>query len=158
MSNKTQLLQLMQNDDHAKAIGAVIHSGLLPEELLKQWLDSLVKRAIHRTLGKSGVPEWEAWATDWLSGADRSAEKAALARAAADVAREAAAWAARVAADVAWAAARAADTAQAAWAAVRAAASAVDTAWAVDAAWAEIEVQYQELLELVNALNTGDES
>jgi thioredoxin-like negative regulator of GroEL len=137
----------MKVKDHEEAVDNVIHSGLLPEELLKQWIDSLVKRAIHRTLGKSGVPAWEEWATNWLSGADRSAEKAAWPAREADAARAQAA---------AWSAWSAADAAQAAWAQAAWSAREAD-AWSD----AEIEVQYLELLELINTINTintGDES
>jgi hypothetical protein len=67
---------------------------------------------------------YRAWAEGWLSGADRSAEAAMAARAAAAEAAWAAAWA-----EAAWAeAARAEAWAEASWAAARAA-----------AAWAEVE-------------------
>jgi hypothetical protein len=166
--SKTQLLELMKVKDH-EAVEAVIYSGLLPEPQLNLWLDSLVKRAILRIQGKSGIPEWETWATDWLSGADRSVEKAASAAQAAreEAAREEAAReeAARSAArSAAWAAWTAADAAQAAWVAqaidaarAKAAADAAlaareAAAWSARAADEEIEDQYLELLEIINAL------
>ena len=85
---KAKLLRLLQTqDDFAVAINAVLNSGLLPEPQLQQWLNQLVERAIRRMLGHSGCPEWEDWASKWLSGEYRSAEAA---RAAAQAARAAA--------------------------------------------------------------------
>ena len=79
MNNKEKMLNLMEVDDHVKAIEDVLDSGLLPEPQLQQWLNQMVERAIRRSLGKSGCPEWETWAARWLSGEDRTAEAAAWA-------------------------------------------------------------------------------
>ena len=93
MNNKEKMLNLMEVDDHAKAVEAVLRSGLLPEPQLQQWLNQMVERAIRRSLGKSGCPEWETWAAKWLSGEDQTA------------------WAARIAEVVVGATARAASAA-----------------------------------------------
>ena len=99
----------------------------LPWDVLRPRVEVWVERAIRRYLGKSGCPEWEAWAERWLSGEDRSDMAAARAAEA-----EAAAWAA--------AAARAADAAVPAVAADAAAAweraaRAAPAARAARAAW-----------------------
>ena len=90
----------------------------LPWETIEPVVVGWVERAIRRCLGKSGIPEWEAWAERWLSGKDRTGEtawdaswaigpatavRAARAARAASAARavevaELAAWAARAAA------------------------------------------------------------
>jgi hypothetical protein len=134
MSNKKKMLNLMEVGDHIKAVKAVLGSGLLPEPQLQQWLNQTVERAIRRSLGKSGCPEWERWAAKWLSGEDRTAEAA-----------EAAAWEAGAAAD----AARAAVAAS--W--VARAADAAGAAWAARAAWAERKSQYDGLLDLIKQLD-----
>ena len=68
-----KLLCILANSDHqgnpTAAIEAVLNSGLLPEPQLQQWLNRMVERAIRRSLGRSGCPEWETWAAKWLSGA-----------------------------------------------------------------------------------------
>jgi hypothetical protein len=87
---KAQLLRLMKNEDREKAVDAVLQSGLLPEPQLQQFLDNLTKRAIHRTLDKSGCQAWDTWAINWLSGEDRTEEAVQVARDAARVARDAA--------------------------------------------------------------------
>ncbi len=73
---KVQLLRLIDNEDHEKAIESVLSSGLLPKSLLQQWLERTVERAIRLSLGNSGCPEWETWAFNWLSGEDRTEETA----------------------------------------------------------------------------------
>ena len=184
MNNKEKMLNLMEVDDHVKAVEAVLGSGLLPDPQLQQWLNQMVERAIRRSLGKSGCPEWETWAAKWLSGEDRTAEAAeavaraaraaseaaaeaaeAVARAAAEaaaaevarIARAAAAEAAEAAADVAAADVAAADVAAADVAAARAAAWAA--AWAARAAaeaWEdERKAQFVDLLNLIK--QDGDE-
>jgi hypothetical protein len=77
--------------------------------------------------------DWLAWADNWLSGKDRSAEAAAAAEAearAAWAAEARAAWAAKWAPGAAWAEARAA------WAAKWAPGAAAWAAWAAGAKWA----------------------
>jgi hypothetical protein len=167
--SKTQLLQLMKVKDHAAAPMAVIHSGLLPVPQLQQFLNGIAERAISRMRGKSGIPEWETWATDWLSGADRSPKKAvsaeraawaaydawgATAKAQATASAQAAAHAARVAAwTVKWTAEWTARAERAAiQSAIYAAIQAAIYALEAEAEQEEIEAQYQDLLELVNAL------
>ena len=106
---------------------------------LDRVLDAIVERAIRRSLGRSGVVAWEAWAERWLSGEDRSAGAAYAARAAAGAAAYAAAYAAYAAdaADAAWAAGAAA------WYAAEAAAR--DAAWHAECTWQEARLR--ELLE-----------
>ena len=92
----------------------------LPWDVLRPRVEVWVERAIRRYLGKSGCPEWEAWAERWLSGEDRSDMAAVRAADAAAAARAADAAVPAVAADAAAAwerAARAAPAARAARAA-----------------------------------------
>ena len=180
MNNKEKMLNLMKVDDPIKAVEDVLESGLLPKPQLQQWLNRMVERAIRRSLGKSGCPEWETWAAKWLSGEDRTAwaaaaaaaaawaVEAAAATAAAAAAAAAAAWAEEAAA-AAWAAAAAAawavEAAAAAWAAAAAAVEAAAAAWAAAAAaaveaasWAawkddERKAQYDDLLNLIKQLD-----
>jgi hypothetical protein len=165
---KGKLLNLMGvGERHTAAIEAVLNSGLLPEPQLQQWLNRMVERAIRRSLGKSGCPEWETWASKWLSGEDRTAQTAWAAWAAA--ARTAVSWAAaRAAAQAAAGAAAeaaaeaAAGAGEAAWAAAEAAAEAGEAAGAAHAAeaaaleaaaWAsERKAQYDDLFSLINKL------
>jgi len=109
---------------------------------LDRVLDAIVERAIRRSLGRSGVVAWEAWAERWLSGEDRSAGAAYAARAAAGAAAYAAAYAAY-----------AADAADAAWAAYAAARAAALNDAQYTAGAAEREVQLAEIVaELRRAL------
>lgn len=65
---------------------------------LQEWLAEIVERAIRRSLGRSGVPAWEAWAEGWIEGEDRSSVAALAARRAATVEAKAARAAAQAAA------------------------------------------------------------
>lgn len=75
---KTELLNLMKNDNHQQAIEAVLNSGLLPESQLQKFLDNLTERAVRRVLALPGCSEWigraawDAWAIKWLHSKDRS--------------------------------------------------------------------------------------
>lgn len=102
-----KLLCILTNSDHrgdqgdpTAAIEAVLNSGLLPEPLLRQWLNRMVERAIRRVerairrmLGHTSIWEgelwvarWKLWAARWMENADRSEEAA---QEASDVAQEA---------------------------------------------------------------------
>ena len=70
---KAQLLRLMENEDHEKAIEAVLQSGLLPESHLLQFLDNLTKRAIYFELRGGCYSAGRPWITNWLSGVNRIA-------------------------------------------------------------------------------------
>ena len=116
----------------------------LPWDVLRPRVEVWVERAIRRYLGKSGCPEWEAWAERWLSGEDRSDMAAARAADAAAAARAADAAVPAVAADAAAAWERAALAAPAA----RAARAAWERAARAAVAAAEDRLILEDLIEL----------
>ena len=98
------------------------------------WLELIVTRAVTSHALRCGIPDVEAWARNWLSREDRTADAAEAARAIA-AARAAARAAADVAARAAWAAA---DAAEAAYTG-----AAANAAWATRAAAEAAERQLQ---------------
>jgi len=68
----------------------LILPGVLSSRTRERWLEIMCERAIRRVLGKSGIPTWEIWAEQWISGTDRSAGAASnAARSAASAANAA---------------------------------------------------------------------
>ena len=73
MSNKEELLRMMQDTCKESAIQDVIKSGLLPDNITSLLLSSTVERAIIRVYTDSrGCPAWRTWALLWLTDEDRS--------------------------------------------------------------------------------------
>ena len=70
-------------------------------EAIPKWCEVTVERSIRRSLGKSDVTEWEAWAEKWLSGEDRSPKSAWTAASTAVTVSRAAWMTARMAAAIA---------------------------------------------------------
>ncbi len=76
---KAQLLQLIKDVPARKEdVMKVVISSPLSDPFRYRWLNGAVERAIKAVQGSSGVPFWENWATDWLSGTDRTAQSAYL--------------------------------------------------------------------------------
>ncbi len=81
---KAQLLQLIKDVPVRKedVMRAVISSGLMPEEILSQWLNNAVKQRIETAQALQGLAikiPWHDWADKWLSGEDRTAQSAKVA-------------------------------------------------------------------------------
>jgi len=117
--------------------------GVLDADMRDKWITMIVTRAITNHVLHCDIPEVERWAEKWLSGADRSSDAAHAA--------------ARVAADSAYAAYVAADSANAANAA-NAAYAAADSAYAANAANAAYAAAYyvtegeQQIADLLGLL------
>ena len=77
---KSQLLQLIKDVPARKedVMKAVISSPL-SDPFRYRWLNDAVERAIKAAQGLSEVLFWDNWATEWLSGNDRTAQSAYLA-------------------------------------------------------------------------------
>lgn len=71
---KDQLVEVMEDfkATPAKAIQGVFRSGLLPCDLLQEWMHNTCRRSLLQIEGKSGCYQWELWASSWLSGADQT--------------------------------------------------------------------------------------
>ena len=76
---KAQLLQIIKAVPARKedVMKAVISSPL-SDPFRYRWLNGAVERAIKAVQGPSDVPFWENWASNWLSGTDRTAQSAYL--------------------------------------------------------------------------------
>lgn len=76
---KAQLIQLIKDVPARKedVMKAVISSPL-SDPFRYSWLNDAVERAIKAAQGLSEVPFWDNWATEWLSGNDRTAQSAYL--------------------------------------------------------------------------------
>ena len=117
------LMEILRSHIETKnKIWIATRPGVLSSRTRERWLEIMCERAIRRVLGKSGIPTWEIWAEQWISGTDRSAGAASNA------------------ARAAYNAARAAYNA--AYNAARSAASAADTAYATYATYGTYEVAY----------------
>ncbi len=130
----------------------------LDDKQRETWLELIITRAVTSHALHCGIPNVEAWARNWLSGKDRTADAA---RAANDTASAAYAYpAASVAADAAYPAAFAADAAYAAsaafaWATGAAAARDAGVARAAGAAWATRAARAAERKLQVEDLRTA---
>ena len=85
------LMEILRSHIETKnKIWIATRPGVLSSRTRERWLEIMCERAIRRVLGKSGIPEWEIWAEQWISGTDRSAGAASnAARSAASVANAA---------------------------------------------------------------------
>lgn len=70
-----QLLILMNDHEESPsdAINLVIESGKLPKELCDKWVTLISEGPVRAILGRSGCPEWENWATQFLIGGSTEA-------------------------------------------------------------------------------------
>ena len=72
------LMEILRSHIETKnKIWIATRPGVLSSRTRERWLEIMCERAIRRVLGKSGIPEWEIWAEQWISGKDRSAGAAA---------------------------------------------------------------------------------
>jgi len=85
------LMEILRSHIETKnKIWIATRPGVLSSRTRERWLEIMCERAIRRVLGKSGIPEWEIWAEQWISGTDRSAGAASnAARSAASAANAA---------------------------------------------------------------------
>ena len=83
IDNKAKILQLLDNESQIEAINSVLVLGLLKEQQVRIFLESSIKRIIKKLSGKTNIPAWESWAGEWKSGADRTVESAKYAEEAA---------------------------------------------------------------------------
>ena len=68
------LMEILRSHIETKnKIWIATRPGVLSSRTRERWLEIMCERAIRRVLGKSGIPEWEIWAEQWISGTDRSA-------------------------------------------------------------------------------------
>ena len=141
------LMEILRSHIETKnKIWIATRPGVLSSRTRERWLEIMCERAIRRVLGKSGIPEWEIWAEQWISGTDRSAGAASNAASVANAAYEAASAAGAASNAARSAASNAARSAarSAANAAYNAAnaANAADTAYATYATYGTYEVAY----------------
>jgi hypothetical protein len=76
---KARLLQIIKDVPARKEdVMKVVISSPLSDPFRYRWLNGAVERAIKAVQGSSDVPFWENWASNWLSGTDRTAQSAYL--------------------------------------------------------------------------------
>jgi hypothetical protein len=73
---KVKILELLDNENPIEAINSVLVLGLLKEQQLRLFLEKSIERIIEKLSGKTNIPAWESWAKEWESGADRTVESA----------------------------------------------------------------------------------
>ena len=85
------LMEILRSHIETKnKIWIATRPGVLSSRTRERWLEIMCERAIRRVLGKSGIPTWEIWSEQWLTGKDRSAGAASnAARSAASAANAA---------------------------------------------------------------------
>jgi hypothetical protein len=119
---------------------------VLDKDIRNQWIEIIVTRAVTNCALHCGVDTVELWATNWLSGVDRTVEAASVARNAIYAARYAAA-------DAAYAAVYFADAFIAACAAGYAAGYAT---YAIDAYIAARDVEYKQQIKDLKEILQGE--
>jgi hypothetical protein len=66
--------------DPPDGISEVDHNCLVWELMSKDqrilWDTHILERVLPKFIGKSGMPEWDTWAENWVNGSDRSEETA----------------------------------------------------------------------------------
>jgi hypothetical protein len=72
-SDTKRLLILMDGLSPIDDITAVLESDMLSKGLIDKWVMLISERSVRAILGRSGCPEWENWATQFLIGGSTEA-------------------------------------------------------------------------------------